>query len=256
MITPALTADPAAAPMRLDVALVQRGLARSRTQAQSLIAAGAVVVNGVPVTRSAEPVHGQDDIAAAPEPYVSRAAYKLIGALDDLGLDVTGQRALDAGASTGGFTQVLLERGCPEVVAVDVGSGQLDPRLRADPRVHVFERTNLRALTLTHADGRPVDLVVADVSFISLTLLIAPLVGVLRPDGDLLVLVKPQFEVGRERLGRRGVVSEPALHEQAVAAVLAVAAEHGWSDCAVVPSRLPGLSGNIEFFARLRRPIR
>ena len=238
--------------MRLDVALVERGLARSRTQAQSLIAAGAVVVNGVPVTRSAERVSGRDDIVAAPEPYVSRAADKLIGALDDLELDVAGKRALDAGASTGGFTQVLLERGCPEVVAVDVGHGQLDARLRGEPRVRVWEHTNLRALTLEHVDGCPVDLVVADVSFISLTLLIAPLIGVLRADGDLLVLVKPQFEVGRQQLGRDGVVREPDLRRRAVSEVLETAAARQWYGHQVVASRRPGATGNREYFALLR----
>lgn len=244
------TAEPG---IRLDVALVRRGLVTSRTRAQSLITTGAVVVNGVTVTRPAESVTTRDEIAAVPEPYVSRAAYKLIGALDDVGLDLQGRRALDAGASTGGFTQVLLERGCAEVIAVDVGHGQLDRRLRDDPRVHVRERTNLRALTLDHVGRRAVDLIVADVSFISLTLLIAPLVGVLRPDGDLLVMIKPQFEVGRERVGRGGVVRDPALRAQAVTGVLAAAAEHGWSDHRIVPSQLPGAAGNLEYFALLRR---
>ena len=239
---------------RLDLALVRRGLSSSRTRAQALISAGRVTVNGEPAVRAAQLTGDNDEIAAAVEPYVSRAAYKLLGALDDLALDVTGRRALDAGASTGGFTQVLLERGCPEVVAVDVGSDQLDPRVRADPRVRVWERTNLRRLTGEHVAGRLVDLVVADVSFISLTLLIEPLVSVLQPTGDLLVMIKPQFEVGRERLGRGGVVREPALREQAVTGVLTSAAATGWTEQRVVPSRLPGASGNLEFFAHLRRP--
>ena len=239
---------------RLDLALVWRGLSSSRTRAQALISTGGVTVNGRPATRAAQLVGDDDEIAAVVEPYVSRAAYKLLGALDDLALDVAGRRVLDAGSSTGGFSQVLLERGCPEVVAVDVGSDQLDPRLRADPRVRVWEHTNLRALTLEHVAGRPVDLVVADVSFISLALLIEPLVSVLRPAGDLLLMIKPQFEVGRERLGRGGVVREPALREHAVAGVLAAASGAGWTEHRVVPSRVPGASGNLEFFAHLRRP--
>ena len=164
----------------------------------------------------------------------------------------TGCGPLDAGASTGGFTQVLLERGCPEVIAVDVGRGQLDPRLRADPRVRVWERTNLRALTLDHVDQRLVDLVVADVSFISLTLLIAPLVGVLRPDGDLLVMIKPQFEVGRERVGRGGVVRDPSC---------CAGGERGAGgrrrarlvDRLIEP--VAGAAGNLEYFALRRRTV-
>ncbi len=148
-----------------------------------------------------------------PDHYVSRAAHKLVGALDDLGL-VVGGRALDAGASTGGFTQVLLERGCREVVAVDVGTDQLAPSLRADPRVRVHEQTNLRDLSLDHVARQPVDLSVADVSFISLTLLIAPLAAVTDPAGTMLVMVKPQFEVGRSRLGKGGVVRDPPLHRR------------------------------------------
>ncbi len=241
--------------MRLDLALVRRGLATSRTQAQALIAARAVAVNGVIITRPAERVSDTDVVAAEPEPYVSRGAYKLIGALDDLALDVTGRRALDAGASTGGFTQVLLERGCLEVTAVDVGSGQLDPRIRADERVRVWERTNLRGLTLEHVGQRRVDLVVADVSFISLTLLIEPLSAVLSAEGELLVMIKPQFEVGREHLGRGGVVRSRELQLQAVSAVLAAAGANNWHLHGLVPSRLPGATGNREFFALLRRTV-
>jgi 23S rRNA (cytidine1920-2'-O)/16S rRNA (cytidine1409-2'-O)-methyltransferase len=238
---------------RLDLALVRRGLAPTRTRAQALIGAGRVTVNGAVARRPAASVTEDDAIVAVPEPYVSRAAHKLLGALQDLDLEVGGRRALDAGASTGGFTQVLLELGCPEVIAVDVGTDQLDPLIRSDPRVQVWERTNLRALTLDHVGGRPVDLVVADVSFISLRLLVEPLLSVLVATGDLLVMIKPQFEVGRTRLGNGGVVRDAALHDEAVAGVLEVAAAQGWGEHRVVPSRLPGQSGNREFFALIRR---
>ena len=161
-------------------------------------------------------------------------------------------RALDAGASTGGFTQVLLARGCEEVFAVDVGSDQLAPALRADPRVRFRERTNLRDLRLDDVGGVAVDLVVADVSFISLRLLLGPLVSVTRDDGWLLLLVKPQFEVGRELLGKGGVRA-PAQQVEAISSVINAAGEYGWHAVGVVPSRLPGASGNREFFVLLRR---
>jgi 23S rRNA (cytidine1920-2'-O)/16S rRNA (cytidine1409-2'-O)-methyltransferase len=237
---------------RLDRELVVRGLARSRAQAQQMIAGGHVLLDGELVRRAAEPVSPTARIEARPEPYVSRAAYKLLGALDDLGLTVTG-RALDAGASTGGFTQVLLERGCHHVIAIDVGTDQLVPLLRSDPRVTVWEQTNLRQLTLNHVDHRPVDLVVADVSFISLTLLIGPLTSVTAPDGRLVLLVKPQFEVGRERLAKGGVVRSAELQQDAVRGVTKAAESHGWPVAAVMPSRLPGSAGNQEFFVLLDR---
>jgi 23S rRNA (cytidine1920-2'-O)/16S rRNA (cytidine1409-2'-O)-methyltransferase len=183
--------------------------------------------------------------------YVSRAAHKLLGALDDLDLDVAGCRALDAGASTGGFTQVLLERGCRAVVAVDVGTDQFVSELRNDPRVQVWERTNLRDLELDHVDGVPVDFVVADVSFISLKMILAQLVSVTRTDGRLLVMIKPQFEVGRAALGKSGVVRSASLRQQAVNGVAEVAADLGWPVQAVVPSRLPGPAGGVELFALL-----
>lgn len=237
---------------RLDRLLVARGLARSRSQAAAMVLAGDVRVGGVVVTKPSAVVPDGAALVADADPYVSRAAHKLLGALDDLGL-AAGGRALDAGSSTGGFTQVLLERGCAPVYAVDVGTDQLVPALRADPRVVVRERTNLRDLGLAHLDGEPVDLVVADVSFISLTLLVAPLAAVTRPDGRMLLMVKPQFEVGRERLGSGGVVREPVLHREAVQTVLSAAATLGWHAHAVRPSRLPGPAGNREFFVLLAR---
>ena len=182
--------------------LVARGLARSRSHAQSLIVAGQVTVDDQPATKASGLVYSTTSIDATTDRYVSRAAQKLLGALDDLEVAVPA-RALDAGASTGGFTQVLLERGCREVVAVDVGTGQLATALRDDPRVEVRERTNVRDLRLADLGGRPVDLVVADLSFISLTLVIDALNAVTSATGRLLLMVKPQFEVGRERLGTR-----------------------------------------------------
>ena len=237
---------------RLDRELVRRGLARSRSHAQALINAGQIVVDGSVVERPGEQVAASAAIHAPDDRYVSRAAHKLIGALDDLQLGVAG-RALDAGASTGGFTQVLLARGCQEVFAVDVGSDQLAPALRGDPRVRLRERTNLRELRLDDVGGVPVDLVVADVSFISLRLLLGPLVSVTRHDGWLLLLVKPQFEVGRELLGKGGVVRAPAHQVQAISSVIKAAGEYGWHAVAAVPSRLPGASGNREFFVLLRQ---
>lgn len=237
---------------RLDLEMVRRGLARSRNQAQTMINSGEVMVNGAVVERPGDRVTPSADIRAPVDRYVSRGARKLIGALDDLQLGVAG-RALDAGASTGGFTQVLLDRGCQEVIAVDVGSDQLAPVLRNDPRVRVYEKTNLRDLRLDHVEGIPVDHVVADVSFISLTLLIGPLSSVTRDDGWQLLLVKPQFEVGRELLGNDGVVKTPAHHVLALSNVIEAAAEHGWHCTEAVPSRLVGAAGNREFFVLLRR---
>jgi 23S rRNA (cytidine1920-2'-O)/16S rRNA (cytidine1409-2'-O)-methyltransferase len=237
---------------RLDRELVRRGLARSRSHARALINAGQILVDGSVVERPGEQVASSAAINAPDDRYVSRAAHKLIGALDELELSVAG-RALDAGASTGGFTQVLLARGCEEVFAVDVGSDQLAPALRADPRVRLRERTNLRDLRLDDVGGVAVDLVVADVSFISLRLLLGPLVSVTRDDGCLLLLVKPQFEVGRELLGKGGVVRAPGHQVQAISSVINAAGEYGWHAVAAVPSRLPGASGNREFFVLLRR---
>ena len=198
-------------------------------------------------------VTADEEIQVDQDPYVSRAAHKLAGALQELALDVTGQRALDAGASTGGFTQVLLRAGCREVIAVDVGHGQLVEEIRSDPRVRSYERLNVRDLRLEHVDHRPVDLVVGDLSFISLIVLLPALTAVVDPAGSLLLMVKPQFEVGRERLGDGGVVRSPALHVEAVTGVVHTAAGLGWQTQAMVPSRLPGPAGNREFFVLLAR---
>lgn len=238
--------------MRLDLALVAAGLARSRTHARSLVTRGRVRVGGRTTTRPAHDVGPDAELAVDDDGWVSRAAYKLLGALDDTGVRVPA-RCLDAGASTGGFTQVLLDRGASTVYAVDVGTDQLAPQLRADPRVVVHERTNLRDLTPEHVGGAPVGLAVADVSFISLRLLLAPVLGTVAEDGVALLMVKPQFEVGRERLGSGGVVREPALRQEAVDAVVADAADLGWHCRGVHESRLPGPAGNHEYFVELRR---
>lgn len=237
--------------MRVDLALVERGLARSRTHAQFLISSGQVHLDDDLVVKPSQLVFAADPLAVQSDHYVSRAAHKLLGALDDLGVQPSG-RALDAGASTGGFTQVLLEQGCESVYAVDVGRDQLAPVLRADPRVVVWEHTNLRNLQLDHVGGTPVDVAVADVSFISLALLVTPLTSVLTPDADLLLMIKPQFEVGRARLGKNGVVRSAALHREAIETVLAAAQPLGWYPQQLAVSRLPGPTGNVEYFAHLR----
>jgi 23S rRNA (cytidine1920-2'-O)/16S rRNA (cytidine1409-2'-O)-methyltransferase len=241
---------------RLDAELVRRGLARSREHAVTLIAEGRVAVAGQAATKPATGIDAATPVVVrtdADRPsWVSRGAHKLLGALAAFPVAVEGRRALDAGASTGGFTEVLLSRGAPEVVAVDVGYGELAWSLRTDERVRVLERTNVRSLT-PELIGGPVDLVVADLSFISLRLVLPALIACARPDADLLPMVKPQFEVGRERLGSRGVVRDP---EHRVATVLEVgraAAELGWGTAGVVASPLPGPAGNVEFFLWLRR---
>lgn len=248
-----------AARARLDAELVRRGLARSRDQARALIEAGQVKVNGTVAVKAATNV-GRDTPLLVTETqaddWASRGAHKLIGALDafaGLGLDVAGRRCLDAGASTGGFTDVLLRRGAAEVEAVDVGYGQLVWRLQSDARVHVHDRTNVRHLT-PEAIGGQVDLIVSDLSFISLKLVLPALAACLRPGGHYLPMVKPQFEVGKDRVGAGGVVRDPALRAQAVAAVAAAAAEHGLVTRAVEASPLPGPSGNVEYFLLLHKP--
>ncbi|GAA4822238.1 TlyA family RNA methyltransferase [Nocardioides caeni] len=245
--------------LRLDAELVRRKLAPSRERAAQLIAEGRVKVSGSVATKAAtgvttdvaivvvEGAHGPD--------YVSRGAHKLAGALAafaPLGLSVTGRRCLDAGASTGGFTDVLLRAGARQVVAVDVGYGQLHWSLQQDERVVVHDRTNVRTLTTEVIHGA-VDLVVGDLSFISLTLVLDALLGVTGADGDLALMVKPQFEVGKDRLGKGGVVRDPELWAETVLGVAHAAAARGWGAQAVTVSPLPGPSGNVEFFLWLRR---
>ncbi|GAA1834804.1 TlyA family RNA methyltransferase [Luedemannella flava] len=243
---------------RLDTELVRRGLARSREQAAELVAAGVVEVRGTTATKAAAMVDPADAVRVVEggrDDYVSRGAHKLIGALaafGPAGLTVSGRRCLDAGASTGGFTDVLLREGAAEVVAVDVGYGQLAWSLRNDPRVWVQDRTNVRSLD-PDVIGGPVALTVADLSFISLRLVLPALAACTAPDGDLVPMVKPQFEVGKERVGAGGVVRDPALRAEAVLDVAAAAAELGLGVAGVVASPLPGPAGNVEFFLWLRR---
>ncbi|MET9108826.1 TlyA family RNA methyltransferase [Streptomyces zhihengii] len=244
---------------RLDAELVRRKLARSREHAAQLIAAGRVTVGGNTATKSATQVETSAALVVSADDsdpdYVSRGGHKLAGALAafvPLGLEVTGRRALDAGASTGGFTDVLLRAGAAHVVAVDVGYGQLAWSLQSDERVTVKDRTNVREMTLETIDGVPVDLVVGDLSFIPLGLVLPAMVRCSAPGADLVLMVKPQFEVGRERLGSGGVVRSPELRADAVKAVAGRAAELGLGVRGVTASPLPGPSGNVEYFLWLR----
>ena len=245
--------------LRLDAELVRRGLARSREHATELISAGRVTVAGAVATKSATGVTTDVAVVVAADAdrpdYVSRGGHKLAGALaafGPLGLTVRDRRCLDAGASTGGFTDVLLRAGAAEVVAVDVGYGQLAWRLRSDERVQVHDRTNIRDLT-PGLIGGPVDVVVGDLSFISLRLVLDALINVTAADGDLALMVKPQFEVGKDRVGKGGVVRDLELRVEAVSAVATASAGRGWGARAVATSPLPGPSGNVEFFLWLRR---
>jgi 23S rRNA (cytidine1920-2'-O)/16S rRNA (cytidine1409-2'-O)-methyltransferase len=238
---------------RLDRELVRRGLARSRVEAVELVLAGRVRVSGAPAGKPARLVHPGEPILVEPSPtpgYVSRGGEKLAHALARFDLAVADRRALDIGASTGGFSDCLLQHGVRQVVAVDSGHGQLDPRLRADPRVVALERTNARTLLVAHPElARSFDLVVADVSFISLSALAPTLVGALAPGGQLVALVKPQFEVGRAEASRgRGVVRDPVAREAAVQKVAESLADHGAPIVAAVASPLLGPAGNAEIF--------
>ena len=245
--------------LRLDAELVRRRLARSRDHAAELIAAGRVTVAGTVATKSATVVTTDASLVVRDDPetpdYVSRGGHKLVGALTAFaaqGLDVAGKRALDAGASTGGFTDVLLRAGVAEVVAVDVGYGQLAWSLQSDDRVTVLDRTNVKDLTETTLPFAP-DLVVGDLSFISLTKVLPALRNVSHPDADLVLMVKPQFEVGKDRLGKGGVVRDPELRVEAALAVAAAGEELGLGVVGVCASPLPGPSGNVEYFVWFRR---
>lgn len=241
---------------RLDQELATRGLARSRTEGARLIVEGRVLINGVIQTKAAKSVDEKTSInilATDGEEFVSRAGHKLAGALEVFNaITVSGKRCLDAGASTGGFTDVLLRRGADHVEAVDVGHDQLVPELRADPRVHVHEGMNVRYLDPTHIGGA-VQLVVADLSFISLTLVMQALAGATEPGGDLVLMVKPQFEIGREQLSRTGVVNSPLMRRKAVDTVLASGLEAGLVVKSLARSPLPGQDGNVEFFLWLHK---
>ncbi|HUE38844.1 MAG TPA: TlyA family RNA methyltransferase, partial [Candidatus Binatia bacterium] len=223
---------------RLDLLLVARGLARSREEAQRLILAGEIRIGDRPARKASETVAADAAVAVGERPrFVSRGGDKLAGALDAFALDVAGHVAIDVGASTGGFTDCLLSRGALRVYAVDVGYGQLDWRLRSDPRVVVIERQNIRALS-SETIAEPVDLAVADVSFISLKLVLPVVQRLLASQAAVVALVKPQFEVGRGKVGKGGVVRDPLLHDESVAAVRDAASALGWVEQGIVESAL------------------
>ncbi|MBA2559437.1 MAG: TlyA family RNA methyltransferase [Propionibacteriales bacterium] len=245
--------------LRLDTELVRRGLARSREHASDLIAQGRVTVGGSPATKAATGVSTDAAVVVTPAAdsvdYVSRGGRKLAGAIACFrpnGLVIEGRTALDAGASTGGFTDVLLREAAASVTAVDVGYGQLAWSLRQDTRVTVLDRTNVRDLTRELVPTPP-ELVVGDLSFISLTLVLGALVRVAEPDADLILMVKPQFEVGRDLLGKGGVVRDPGQRVAAVLDVAAAAAAEGLGVRSVCASPLPGPAGNVEYFVWFRR---
>jgi 23S rRNA (cytidine1920-2'-O)/16S rRNA (cytidine1409-2'-O)-methyltransferase len=239
--------------VRLDRELVRRGLAPSREAAGAAIRAGRVLVGGAVAAKASTLVSTADPVALAgpARRWASRGGDKLAPALERLRVPVAGRRCLDAGASAGGFTDVLLRAGAAEVVAVDVGYGQLDQRLRQDPRVRVLDRTNVRALDAEPIGG-PVELTAADLSFISLRLVLPVLARLTRDDGDLVLLVKPQFEAGREAVGRGGVVRDPAARAAAVRGVAEAGVPLGLGVAGICPSPLPGPAGNLELFLHLR----
>lgn len=240
---------------RLDAEMVRRGLAPSRTAARQLVEDGKVLVGGAPAAKAARLVGPGEPVVVQGDPprFVGRGGEKLEAALAGFGIDLAGALVLDAGASTGGFTDCLLQRGAAKVVALDVGHGQLHERLRADPRVVVVERTNVRDADLSQ--WGPFDAVVADLSFISLTAVLDALVGCCAPGGWLVLLVKPQFEVGRVEASRgRGVISDPELWKQSVLRVSTAAADAGACIMGLMCSPLRGADGNVEFLLHLLRP--
>ena len=238
---------------RLDVALVARGLAPTRERAQALILAGRVAVDGRPATKAGQPVSDDAALAVAepPHPYVSRGGVKLAAALDHFGIDPAGKTCLDVGASTGGFTDCLLQRGAARVYAVDVGHGQLDARLRADPRVVLREKVNARSLSEADVPER-VEVAVADVSFISLRLVLPAMAARVAPGGTIVALVKPQFEAGRGEVPRGGVVRSEATRRRVVEEVAEAGRALGLGVLGVVPSPIVGARGNAEFLLGFR----
>jgi 23S rRNA (cytidine1920-2'-O)/16S rRNA (cytidine1409-2'-O)-methyltransferase len=240
---------------RLDAALVARGLAVSRERARGLILAGQVRVNGTMISKAGSPVGADDDITLIEpdHPYVGRGGVKLAHALDVFAIDVANRVALDVGASTGGFTDVMLRRGAARVVALDVGHGQLDWRIRSDARVAVLERVNARTLTADQLpeDARRFGIVTMDVSFISVRHILPAIVPLLDPGADLVVLVKPQFEAGREEVGKGGLVLDAAVHMRVVGEVASAANALGLTRVAMTESPITGTEGNREFFLHL-----
>lgn len=243
-----------AAGVRLDERLVREGLADTRTRAQAEVLAGRVTVDGAVVDKPGRRVSPEMrvDVTAPANPYVSRGGLKLAHALAAFGVDVRGAVAIDLGASTGGFTDCLLQAGAARVYAVDVGRGQLAWSLRRDPRVVVMEDTNARHLSPDRFAGAA-DLVTADLSFISLRLVWGVIARLVRPDGHVVALVKPQFEAGRGAVGRGGVVRDPAVHVEVIEEALAAAAREGLTPVAVTASPITGPAGNIEYLVHFRR---
>jgi 23S rRNA (cytidine1920-2'-O)/16S rRNA (cytidine1409-2'-O)-methyltransferase len=244
--------------VRLDTLVLNRGLAPSRERARALILSGRVRVDGKPVTKAGTEVAATADVTLTEpdHPYVGRGGLKLAHALDTFALDVRGVRALDIGASTGGFTDAMLQRGAAAVVALDVGHGQLDWKLRNDPRVTVVERVNARALTAAQLpDGlRQFGLITVDVSFISLKHILPVVPPLLLPDGHVIALVKPQFEAGRSDVGKGGIVRDPAIQARAVDEVVAAANALGLERAGLVDSPITGMEGNKEFLLHLIAP--
>ncbi len=238
---------------RLDTEMARRGLAPSRENAQRLIMAGRVRVNSRPAAKADLRVDSTTPIAVVgiAAAYASRGAYKLLAALDHFAIDVAGRLALDVGASTGGFTDLLLQRGAAHVVALDVGYGQLAERLRTDIRVTVIDRTNIRYVSAAALPYSP-DLVAVDTSFISLKLVLPAIVKIVASVADIIVLVKPQFEVGKANVGKRGIVRDPLKRQQAVEEVLDMARALGLEAAGAIESPIQGASGNHEFLALLR----
>ena len=236
---------------RLDKMVVARGLVESRAKARGMIMAGEVLVNGVVVDKAGTMVSDEAEITLIePLPYASRGGYKLAGALDHFEIDVAGRLCADVGACTGGFTDVLLQRGAARVYSIDVGYGQLDWKLRQDERVVVMERTNARYL---ESLAEPVDFVSIDVSFISLKLILPAVAGWLTETGQVVALIKPQFEAGKSFVGKGGIVRDAAVHQMVLETLLAWAVENGWRILGLITSPIQGSGGNIEFLVQLSR---
>jgi len=239
---------------RVDQLLVERGLVESRARAQALVMAGLVFSGETKIAKPGQQLKGEAplEVRGRDHPWVGRGGIKLAYALDHFALDVTGGVAMDIGSSTGGFTQVLLERGAAHVFAVDVGTNQLDWRLRQDPRVTVLERTNARALTTAQID-RPCDWVVCDASFIGLAKVLEVPLALAAPSAMLVALIKPQFEVARGEVGKGGIVRDPALHERVCGETSAWLEGLGWDVLGLTPSPITGSEGNVEFLIAARR---
>ena len=242
---------------RADQLLVDRGLAESRSRAQALILAGLVFSGESRITKAGQPVaeHAPLEVRGRDHPWVSRGGVKLAHALEHFGWDVTGATAMDVGSSTGGFTDVLLSAGARLVYAVDSGTNQLAWKLRSDPRVVVHEQTNARHLTADHVP-EPIDLIVCDASFIGLSKVLATPLGLAAPDARLLALIKPQFEAGREEVGKGGVIRDAAVHARVCAEVAAWVESQGWTVIGIVPSPITGPEGNVEFLIAAERSAR